>query len=268
MRMLKRTKRLSTAALLVLALLAAPLSGFARDVEFKNTGEIEVFVSPGEPTQLQLPGVISGGYMKKSAGLTLDKKETDLIIFANETVSDTGVSLIVRLTDGRSYAVRVKRSTDDHLRDALVRIVDDRSSLLATDEDEPPYKEKNFEYAPPSQVSGLMREMMLVSEFGKKSVAGYQMSDHYKGQTVLSDGAISATIDRIFIGPNLWGYVVDAQNLLDQTQKLNPAAFRIDGTRAVSAADWELSPRPMNAEQQIAGRDSTKVYIVTRAKRQ
>jgi hypothetical protein len=111
-----------------------------------------------------------------------------------------------------------------------------------------------------------MREMALVAEFGKASIPGYQVSDKFKGQTVVSDGSIIAKIDRIFVGPNLWGYVLDASNLLDQSQKINPASFRIDGTRAVSASNWELSARPMTVENQIAGREKAKVYIVTKAR--
>jgi len=75
-----------------------------------------------------------------------------------------------------------------------------------------------------------------------------------------------ATIDSIYIGPNLWGYVIDAKNLLNTTQRVNPASFRIDGARAISASNWELSPKPFNVEQQIAGKDQTKIYIVTRAR--
>jgi hypothetical protein len=54
--------------------------------------------------------------------------------------------------------------------------------------------------------------------------------------------------------------------MLDTTQIINPASFRLDGTRAISARNWELAPRPMNAEQELAGKERTKIYIVTRAK--
>jgi hypothetical protein len=111
-----------------------------------------------------------------------------------------------------------------------------------------------------------MREMILVSEFGKGKISGYQVSEKFKGETVISDGAVLAKIDKIFTGPNLWGYVLDATNLLDQTQRINPATFRIDGTRAVSISNGELSPRPLNVEEQVAGKHNTKVYVVTRAR--
>jgi hypothetical protein len=92
------------------------------------------------------------------------------------------------------------------------------------------------------------------------------MSERHKGQTVVSDGAILAKVDKIFVGPNLWGYVLDTTNLLDQSQKLNAATFRIDGTRAISASSWELSARPLNVEEQISSKHNAKIYIVTRAR--
>jgi hypothetical protein len=55
---------------------------------------------------------------------------------------------------------------------------------------------------------------------------------------------------------------------LETTQKLNPATFRLDGTRAVSFDRAELSGRPLTGEQQLAAGHKGKVYIVTKSKRQ
>lgn len=248
-------------------LLTAVAPAYARDVEYKG-GEVNVYVNPSEPTQIQFPGEISGGFKRKLSALSLDRKDSDLVVFASEGITDSGEAIIVRLKDGRSYSVRVRRSNAANPRDALVRVEDDRTGILSEEEEDPAYKEKKFEYAPPSQVSGLMREMMLASEFGKLNITGYRVSDRYKGEIVLNDGTVNATIDRIFIGPTLWGYVIDAQNLMEQSQKINPATFRLDGTRAVSASNWELAPKPLNIEQQVSGKDRTKIYIVTRARKQ
>ena len=84
---------------------------------------------------------------------------------------------------------------------------------------------------------------------------------------MLQDGAVRATIDEMFLGPDLWGYVVSVENLLDTTMKINPASFRLDGTRAVSAQRWELAPRPLTEEQNISNGHKSKIYIVTRSKR-
>lgn len=248
------------------ALCLAALPCQARDVDYKD-GEIPINVNPGEPTEIRFPGMVKGGYKKKNSSLYIDKKDTDLIVFANEGLNDKGEAIIVRLDDGRSYPLRVRLADQMHPRDDTIKIDDKREAGSADEEEElQEYKEKKSEYAPPSSISGFVREMVLVSEFGKKSIPGYRASDRYKGETVLHDGTVRATIDKIFIGPNLWGYVIDTENMLDQTQQINPASFRIDGTRAISAQRWELAPRPLTIEQQISGKDKVKVYVVTKAK--
>lgn len=248
--------------------LITPAALLARDVEYNpNNGEIEVRLSPGEPTQLTFEAPISGGYKKKGSAVSLDRKGQDLVLFSNEALTTDGEAIIVKLQNGSSYSIRAKRSDNDHSRDDFVNVIDTRvASVLTEDEEEPSYKEKKFEYAPPTQVSGLMREIVLASEFGKSQIAGYRKSDKYKGQLVLDDGAIHATIDSIWLGTTLWGYVLDVSNKLDQSQKINPASFRLDGTRAISAKNWELAAKPINLEQKIAGQDSTKVIVITRAK--
>lgn len=268
MRMILKGKCAALAALSLMMLSAAalaPTPASARDVEY-NDQELEIFVNPGEPTQIQFPGRISGGFKKKSSAVTIDKKDTDLVVFAQDNLPDAGEVVIVRLEDGRSYSVRIRKAAGKP-RDDIIRVEDNRPvSTSSKEEDESAYRDRNFPYAPPSVVSGLMREMVLVGEFGKASISGYRASDKYQGQTVLDDGTLLATIDKIFIGPNLWGYILSVENRLDQTQKLNPASFRLDGTRAVSARNWELAPKPATVEQKIAGQDKTKLYIVTRAK--
>jgi hypothetical protein len=242
---------------------------YARDVEYSSgNGEIQVWVNVGEPTEIVFEGGrIKDGFKNSNAGIALDRKESSLVVFGKENMSDSGEALLVRLEDGRSYPMRIRRATPDNPRDAQVIVGDGKTAMGSGEEEEElPYKERSYEYAPPSKVSGLMREMALVAEFGKAAIPGYQISEKFKGQTVVSDGAIIAKIDKIFVGPNLWGYVLDTSNLLDQSQKLNPATFRIDGTRAVSASQWELAARPMNVEQQISNKHNAKVYIVTRAR--
>ncbi len=264
--MRSKLKQTTLAALVAACAAIAPSASFARDVDY-DKGEIVVRVAPGEPTQLAFPGAISGGFRKKVSSLSLEPKENDLVIFANEAITETGEGIIVRLKDGRSYSVRVSKAGPDKPRDDVVSINDSRGAIMGSDEEEPAYKERKFDYAPPSQISGLMREMVLAAEFNKSTIPGYRMTESYHGQTVLNDGSVMATIDKIFVGPTLWGYVLDTQNLINQTQKLNPAAFRIDGTRAISAKNWELAPTPLTMEHQISGAHRTKVYIVTKARK-
>jgi hypothetical protein len=250
-------------------LILVPTSpSFARDVEYSSgSGEIRVFVNVGEPTEIIFEGGrIKDGFKNSNAGIALERKESSLVIFGKENLNaEKGEALLVRLDNGMSYPIRIMKAGAEP-RDAQVVVGDGKGALGAEEEAPAPYKERGYDYAPPSKVSGLMREMVLAAEFGKSSIPGYQMSEKFKGQTVVSDGAILAKIDKIFVGPNLWGYVLDATNLLDHSQKINPATFRIDGTRAISAAQWELSARPMTIEHQISNRHSTKVYIVTRSR--
>lgn len=256
------------ALLIALVIALLPHWVVSEEVRYKS-GEINVFITPGEPSQVRFPGKVAGGFKKKLSSLSIERKDSDLIVFASEGLPESGEAIIVRLEDGRSYSLRINRSSDENPRSDFVEVKDERGSLIAEadEEAEPAYKEKNLKYAPPTQVSGLMREMVLVAEFGKQAVLGYQMSDKHRGEVVLADGTVRAVIDRIFIGPNLWGYVIEAENMVDQTQRLNPASFRIDGTRAISASEWELAPRPLNIEQQIAGKHKIKVYVITRPKR-
>jgi hypothetical protein len=253
----------ATLALLALATLANSSTSFARDIEYSNS-EVVVFVKPGEPTQVQFPGDLSGGFKKKGSSLSIDQKDTDLIVYATERIPADGEAIIVRLKDGRSYSLRIKKSGEGNQRDDVIRIEDGGNSILGSEDGEVAVDQKSLSKAPPTHIAGLMREMMLVAEFGKGAIPGYRETSRYQGQTVLNDGTVEARIDRIFIGPNLWGYVVDTKNLLDQSQRLNPASFRLDGTRAIAAQNWELSPRPLNIEEQVSGKHDTKVYIVTR----
>jgi len=256
-------RRILSMSLFLGLILSVPCNeAWARTVEY-DSQEIKVFVKPGEPTQIKFPGLIAGGFKSNKSSIDLDRNEEDLIIFARESLVDTGEVLIVRLKDGRSFSVRVMKSGNTNPRDDVVEI-DDVRLLQDNSEEEKPYDEKTFNYAPPNRVNGLIRELILLAEFGKSSIPGYRVSERYRGDKVLDDGTLVAKIDKIMIGPTLWGYVIDVENLLDIPQKLDPASFRIDGTRAISASNWELSPRPLNAEQRLAKGHKSKVYVVTR----
>lgn len=245
-------------------LFSTPLDVFARDIEYKNS-EVSIFVKPGEPTQVQFPGDLSGGFKKKGSSLSIDQKDTDLIVYATERLPADGEAIIVRLKDGRSYSLRIQKASDGNDRDDVVRLEDGGRSIIAGSEEESSAEiQQSTTKAPPTHIAGLMREMVLVAEFGKSTIPGYRETNRYRGQTVLNDGTVEAKIDRIFIGPNLWGYVLDTKNLLDQSQRLNPASFRLDGTRAITAQNWELAPRPMNVEEVASRKHDSKVYIVTR----
>jgi hypothetical protein len=255
---------------LLVAGLLFPVTAFAREINYQGS-EVEVYVTPGEPTQIAFPGNILGGYKRKRSSIALERQENFLIVFARPDISVEGEAIIVHLDDRRSYALRVVPSSERVPRDEVIRINDDREPEYETESVRPTQQQQPEAprgFAPPNTVAGLVREMILVAEFGKQGkIPGFRRSNKYNGEILLQDGAVRATIDEMFLGPDLWGYVVSVENLLDTTMKINPASFRLDGTRAVSAQRWELAPRPLTEEQNISNGHKSKIYIVTRSKR-
>lgn len=250
----------------VLCLLAS--SAFARDVEYVGK-EVSVYVTPGEPTQITLPDKIEGGFKRKNSALALERNNNFLVVFAQPEIPYEGEALLVHLKDKRSYALRILPADDENKRDEFINVQDNREGL----EDSESGKETNPWLQPrgfpsPSTVPGFVREMILIGEFGKRGgITGYRRSNKYTGEIVLNDGTVEAKIAEIFMGTDFWGYVLDVENLLDTNLKINPASFRLDGTRAVAAERWELAARPYTAEQKIANAHKGKVYIVTKALR-
>ena len=264
---MKRKNRWWAAALGLVGLVLSADAAFARDLKYTGA-EQTIYVTPGEPTQITFPSKIEGGFKRKQSSLALERQGNFLVMFAQPEIPYEGEALLVLLDDKRSYALRVVPSDDDHPRDEHVKISDEREDTDDESGVAPPDPTQPTGFAPPTVVSGLVRNMMLVAEFGKqRGIAGYRRSNRYAGETVLHDGSVVAKIDEIFMGPDLWGYVIEVENLLDTNQKLNPASFRLDGTRAVAFQRAELAPRPQTAEQSISNSHRAKVYIVTRSVR-
>lgn len=261
---MKRLYKLLLAAVVAFNLVDSAL---AREVKYSGN-EVPVYVTPGEPTQITFPSKIEGGFKRKHSALALQRQDNFLVVFAQPEIPYEGEALLVHLSDKRSYALRILPSDDDNPRDEFIDVQDQREDISGDGvaESDPYLQPRGF--APATFVSGLMREMILVSEFGKRgTIPGYRRSNRYTGETVLHDGAIEAKILEIFMGTDLWGYVLEVENLQDTSYKINPATFRMDGTRAVVAANWELSPKPDTAEQKIAKGNVAKVYIVTKSLR-
>ncbi len=257
------------AFVLAVALFLGTVSpAFARDAEYVGK-EMSVYVTPGEPTQVTFPDKIEGGFKRKHSSLNLERQGSDLVLFAQPEIPYEGEALLVHLKDKRSYALRILPSDDENPRDEFVNIKDNRD--LEGEEEASKTDSRDFlsfGYAPPTMIPGLMREMILTAEMGKRGgIPGYRRSNRYSGETVLNDGTMSAKISEIYMGADYWGYVLEVENLLETASKLNPAAFRLDGTRAVAAERWELSPRPLTAEQKLANAHRSKVYIITKSVR-
>lgn len=250
---------------LIATLLIIQSSAFARDIEYANS-EVSIYVNQGEPTQLTFPEEVKSGYKKNNSAVNVERRGNNLVIFAREELAINGEAIIVTLRNGKSYSVRVRPADALNSRDDQVRILDNTDFIYERVPEDPEYVTKEFEYAPSNSVSGFMREMAFVVEFGKSKIPGYRVSTRHRGEVVMDDGTMLATIDRIFIGSNYWGYVINTQNMVGSSMQINPASFRIDGTRAIMAQRWQLAPRALNAEQQLAGKDRAKIYIVAKAR--
>jgi hypothetical protein len=253
--------------ILLFVFFSTALSAWARNLEY-NGQEAPVYVSPGEPTNIKFPDKIAGGYITNDSSIQLQREGSDLIIFTSGQIKSQGEAIIVRLKDKRSFSLRLLPTSDINPRDPMVS-VDDMSEnsleeLREEDDDSKSYEPQDGKYAPPTVLSGFMREMVLFSEFGKPKIQGYEVSSKHRGETIFHDGTMHAKINSIFIGAKYWGYVIDTENLLDTNQLLNPGTFRLDGTRAVSANRWELAAKPLTNEQELAGRHKTKLYIITK----
>lgn len=246
--------------------LIALTTGFARDIEY-SSGEIEIFVRPGEATEVRFPDEVLGGYKKQGSVISVDKVGTNLIIFAQDKLQQNGEVILVRTRDNRSYSLRVKTADDVSVRDDIVVIKDNRPRQTSEDDDElPKYRDRQFIYPSQYQVAGLMRELVLVTEFGKNGIPGYRVADSGAGSEVVNNGQITARLVRMYLGPQLWGYVLEAENKTDEIVKVDPAIFKIHGTRAISMDKWELAPRPLTPEQRMAGAHKAFVYVVAKAR--
>lgn len=239
---------------------------FARDINYQGA-EVSIYVKAGEPTQITFPDDIEGGFKRENSSLSLDRQDRNLIIFPQPQLGLDGEGIIVHLRDKRTYSLRIIPSSDEHQRDSSLIIRDTRPRDY--DEEDPlPTDTLKIGPKPASTVPGFMQRLTMRAEFGyRKRIPGYRASNRYSGEVVLHDGTVKAVVDEILIGSTYWGYVLTVENLLNTTQKINPASFRLDGTRAISAKSWQLAPRPLTAEQRINGSHRTKVYIITRARR-
>lgn len=246
--------------------LCHPTDLLARDINYTGSEE-KIFVNPGEPTQIFFPGKVAGGFFAGKGKVSLKKEGKFIIIFAQPGLAPTGEVVILFLEDERSYSLRIMPSGLEQARDDSIQIIDNRDPEVEVEAPKGDLKESVTPFAPPTVVSGLAREMILAAEFGKKKpIPGYKRSNKYSGEEILNTGGLKASVDEIYMGADHWGYVVTVDNMLDTTQQLNPAMFRLDGTQAVAFQRIELAPRPQTAEQKISNAHQGKVYIITRAK--
>ena len=91
--------------------------------------------------------------------------------------------MLVNLEDKRSYALRILPADDANRRDDFIRIIDDRPDFFQNEDPNDKKQNVRRDFAPANYVSGLMREMILVAEFGKRGrIKGYKRSNRYAGE--------------------------------------------------------------------------------------
>ena len=73
------------AVLTAFTLLVAPDAAEAREIKYDGQ-EVTVFVKPGEPTQLQFPGTIQGGFRRENSAVLLERQEKYLVVFAQPQI--------------------------------------------------------------------------------------------------------------------------------------------------------------------------------------
>ena len=188
-----------SSCVLALFLLIPLENAEARDFNYTGGEEARIYVTPGEPTQVSFPGKIKGGFMA-SEDISIKRQDNFVVVFAQQGLSPDGDVLIIHLEDSRAYSLRVIPSGfSDHQRDSMVKIIDTREPEFEEESVETKIRETKGPYPSPSVVPGLMRELILISEFSrKKGIPGYRRSNIYSGETVLNDGTVSAVVDEIF----------------------------------------------------------------------
>ena len=93
--------------------------------------EAQIFVRPGEPTQVVFPGEIKGGFKRKDSALTLERQSNYIVMFTQPSLDVHGESLLIVLEDERSYPLRVLPAHRKQ-RDSVVRLVDMRRGTTET----------------------------------------------------------------------------------------------------------------------------------------
>lgn len=91
---------------LFLGVLAFTPLAEAREINYYG-GEVKVYVQVGEPTVVSFPSEIEGGYRSTNSQLDLERRGTDLIVFAKPGLAIEGEVLVIYVKDKRPFMIRV-----------------------------------------------------------------------------------------------------------------------------------------------------------------
>lgn len=102
----------------------------------------------------------------------------------------------------------------------------------------------------------LLRAMLL-----GRPAAGITVS-RGTGDVVYDDGAVRLTLDAVWRTPRLEGLILAAENLRPLWIRLPIERFVLPGLLAVHAEAETLAPPPATAEERLAARHRTRLYLV------
>ena len=81
-----------------------------------------VYAAAGEPLLVQFPDKILGGFKRKSSGLSIERKEDFLVLFAQKDLDPAGEALLVQTEDLTFYSFRVMLASAEHRADVRVKL--------------------------------------------------------------------------------------------------------------------------------------------------
>jgi hypothetical protein len=104
----------------------ARTEGQANAIEYVvENEETPIYLRLGEPTLVEFPAAIEGGFRTKHSSYSLERDKNQLVLFLNKTTPNPkGEGILVMLKDGRICALRLLEETPEHSRDVVVRISD------------------------------------------------------------------------------------------------------------------------------------------------
>ena len=124
-------KKLIIALFILFNLVAVNL--YARDILYEGS-EVQVFVTPGEPTQIDFDAEVQSGFKGSGAGFKVEPNGKSIIIFPQEELSASGGVIIVKLKNDKTYTMRVKSADTYNPRDDIVTLKDDTPAFLPAED--------------------------------------------------------------------------------------------------------------------------------------
>lgn len=220
---------------------AAPESGAVRTVEARGR-PIAIRVAVGRMTQVILWEPIASVVTNfTQPQMSFDTQGTRLYLAPLES-GLSGELFIILKTDQQVTLAVIE---DPERRDLVVQILP-----LGAEADR--VRQETAELT----ALRLLRAMML-----DRPVANVTVSKG-TGDVVYNDGAVRLTLDATWRTPRLEGLILGAENLRPLWIRLPIERLVLPGLLAVHVEAEALAPPPQTAEERLAGRHRTRLYLV------